>query len=738
VDTQRTTSGRAAVEAATPGLRQEAGRLLRAVYRLPGFDPADRYSLRQVQLWAKNERHTQDMLGDEDHEDQLWDEVERLLAAGEDRVFKRRARRFTRDHGQDPLGHLRRELRGLSWPAAKRLVWSLLPGDSSTGPVDDETAEGAFQTLQRVAREGAWAGTAAWADQRDKAWRLAAAHVHQDAHAAVDQTSLRRYEQTLLANHYFPHGVPETVTVYRGVPRPDATVRPGDYVTLDRDMARSFVRGRHGVIVTARLPAADLLVMRAEPGATELIYWPRGTPTPVPPDATSYLPAGDERPTLRQLWQEVNDVAKGQQMEARSSRRIRRVEPPSVKEVFHTGRDQDEVYAVVTRLLPLGGCFTREQAAGRELYLVACHGRLDPDLGAERYYFWATSDEAEVVRRELERLDRQQAAVGLGESSHSCAKAIVEAVGDWRPIELMTTQQDAKVVDAVCRELLPVSWNADTDHYRVWCPDATPVWTSPSTTRAGRWMWPVCFFATPELAAVIKERLLALDRQQAGKGLREGSTTRWRNRPRYISTQQRLAMVYGVLDKVTGGYKVAPGPGKRVCSVGFSHHDHYAVHDLLLTQDEAEALQTSLERLDRHQRLQQELGEAARQRRFVDLTGPIGSVHSINGVLKAHGLRCVAAHHAEELEPGWYTYGTYHRPGARWRVPPGVYEVRCHQGVDGGAWCYWFKTTPEEAEAIFRALEQHERLMTRDALRESCGQVSPAEVAVSRAVRGQT
>lgn len=287
--------------------RQKAEQVIRAVYRLPGFDASERYDLNQVWLWAKNDRVIQDMLGDEDEEDQIHTEVKKILAAAEDRIFKRRATRFA-SVSSDKLGHVRHLLKGLSWPQAKRKVWALLPGGAQAGAVDDETAEGAFRTLVQAAGAGMWRATAAHTDQAEKAWRLSTARVHQDGvNPNHDPGSTRKYEQTIMARYYFPAGVPEKVKVYRGVPRPDATLRPGDYATLDRDFARGFMRGRHGIIVTAEVKADDLLVMRADPGSSELIYWPRGTPAPETKDQTSYLPAaGNEGMTLRQLWQEVN------------------------------------------------------------------------------------------------------------------------------------------------------------------------------------------------------------------------------------------------------------------------------------------------------------------------------------------------------------------------------------------------------------------------------------------------
>ncbi len=285
------------IEALAPDqIRQRAAEVLRAV--TPHLSAVERRDANQVKLWAKNDPATVELLGDdEDVEDQILAELERLIVTKEDAMFKRRATNFKRRTStpSDPLAHITSHLRGLTWEEAKRLVWGTLSDSAQFGEISDRDIESAFETVYNAHRGATFSHEAEYLNSRR--WRLSDADDTLAPEGDDYTARMSRMEKRMLLQHYFPDGVPATVTVYRGVPRPDVVIKAGDYCTLDRGVARAYLRGKHGVILTSQLPSRDLIVAKPDTGGTELVYWPEGS-----------KPLDREAPptTLRQEWERAN------------------------------------------------------------------------------------------------------------------------------------------------------------------------------------------------------------------------------------------------------------------------------------------------------------------------------------------------------------------------------------------------------------------------------------------------
>jgi len=86
---------------------------------------------------------------------------------------------------------------------------------------------------------------------------------------------------------------PDMVKVYRGVNSPLAKIRPGDFVTFDKDYARTYIRSKYGTVHQDILPSKDLRVFSMQPERDELIYWPEG----------HQIKQVENVPTFKEFWE---------------------------------------------------------------------------------------------------------------------------------------------------------------------------------------------------------------------------------------------------------------------------------------------------------------------------------------------------------------------------------------------------------------------------------------------------
>jgi hypothetical protein len=120
--------------------------------------------------------------------------------------------------------------------------------------------------------------------------------------------NINRYNETMLFSHLFgsdKNFPPAQIEVYRGVPRADAQLRPGDYVTTSRSYARYYMSGKMGAIIRQVVNTDDLLLMKLDnPDILEFVYYPKSA-------MKSQLPTSDDvKPpfTFRQFFNDVNGI----------------------------------------------------------------------------------------------------------------------------------------------------------------------------------------------------------------------------------------------------------------------------------------------------------------------------------------------------------------------------------------------------------------------------------------------
>jgi hypothetical protein len=233
----------------------------------------DPFNSHEILLMIDNERDLQNLMEkyaqlvyptSDEPSYQFKNDIENMIGRMEDDHYARR-----RNKVGTPIDVLKHLVRGKTWKQAKRdlIKQSLGFPQHERVPMDipDDEADTVFSRHYKLAH-----GETMYTEPKDSP-RLNALIRNSDHRSA--------YEHNMMLDYYVGHNAvkfPDTIRVYRGVNSNVADIRPGDYVTLDRDYARSYVRGKFGMIKTAILNTADLYLMRADPGGTGLLYWPPG------------------------------------------------------------------------------------------------------------------------------------------------------------------------------------------------------------------------------------------------------------------------------------------------------------------------------------------------------------------------------------------------------------------------------------------------------------------------------
>jgi 8-oxo-dGTP pyrophosphatase MutT (NUDIX family) len=234
----------------------------------------DKFSGYDFKMYAMNEQPLQEMFDEfgkkffpQAHEPshEFLDYAETVLEKLEQQYNKRRAAKM---NPNDPLFVLKKIVRGKTWEGAKQSLEkiSLAAQLYKGGRTKDEQAEALFNRLYRVAL----GETMYDIENTSKMPRLS------DIQANTNNPN--DYINTFL-RYNAPEGAtkfPDKVMVYRGTPSPLSKIRPGDFLTLDKDYARDYMRGKYGTVISDILPSKDLLVQTMEPEKSHLIYWPVG------------------------------------------------------------------------------------------------------------------------------------------------------------------------------------------------------------------------------------------------------------------------------------------------------------------------------------------------------------------------------------------------------------------------------------------------------------------------------
>lgn len=295
-----------------------AKRLIRGVWSQPyNTDKSQRYDADGAILIIDNESELSDMLYSlgEDVADQVKDEVRSELTRLEEGVFSRRKSRLSGD-----LDHIRAIIKGKKWTQAKLALFNMQPGGNGWNREvpDDETAEEMFARLYGTVKSPGYVdvemltGSSPYVGEDGKRYLKRLSEVRRHDQGKLDPFSnegINSYNETNLFNHLFGHDEefpPSRIEVYRGVPRADAALRPGDYVTNSRSYARHYMRGKMGAIIRQIVNTDDLLIMKTDdPNILEFVYYPRSAM------GSKQQSAGDVKPpfTFREFWAETNGVA---------------------------------------------------------------------------------------------------------------------------------------------------------------------------------------------------------------------------------------------------------------------------------------------------------------------------------------------------------------------------------------------------------------------------------------------
>jgi hypothetical protein len=267
----------------------------------------DWYSWYQISLWLSNSEELSDrrlalarsLGGDEEDGLQKVDsDLEQLIYAEDDARAQKAIKRFKKaaPDPDDPLAHIKEILRGKEWPQARRAFIKNFSSDSFNMGRDvsrfgDDRVAQLWRTVYNAATRGRYTNI-----NQGNPFTVA------DFGRELSNNDQGRYswDREEIKHHLQPKGDWNgKVKVYRGTPRADSVIRPGDYCTTDRDYARSYAAGKFGGVVTALIPTKDLQLSSGG-HQVHLVYLP----------ASETKDFADDNPmmSLKQFWAQVNNA----------------------------------------------------------------------------------------------------------------------------------------------------------------------------------------------------------------------------------------------------------------------------------------------------------------------------------------------------------------------------------------------------------------------------------------------
>lgn len=229
----------------------------------------EKFSSYQFSLWMDNSSHLQQMKqrisnqlypNDGDAGEKFFDNdivpmLEKLEQQKNDRMSKK-------INTLDSLFVLKSIVQRKSYDVAKReLFKSHLSGKYYTDKISDEDAQNAFERLYRHAM-----GETNYESGIKDLPKLS------DLKQSGSETTERLFVQQYAG--WKTDKFPENVKVWRGTNSPTNKIKPGDFVTFDKDYAGSYSRGKYKAIVGAILPSKDLRIYKMDIDDSELVYWP--------------------------------------------------------------------------------------------------------------------------------------------------------------------------------------------------------------------------------------------------------------------------------------------------------------------------------------------------------------------------------------------------------------------------------------------------------------------------------
>jgi hypothetical protein len=274
--------------------------LIRKAWR--HMDKDDKYDSYQLFLWIDNEHELSDEAWQLSKKfyptsDESWYEFQKDI---EDYLYKLeqqslKLRRAKTPALQTPINVLKGILKGKSWEAAKRAIYNQLAMGNSNAKRDtvpDEDAEAIFNRLYKNAM-----GETVYNQQELEKWGYG--RLDQLQYIPVESSeNPKQYMANVFLQHYGDHNkINGKVRVWRGTNSPHSTIRPGDFVTFERGYAEGYQAGKWKAIVTDVLDAKDLLLYKADPGTSEMVYWPEGH---------KIKKYEGEIPSAKAFWHKVN------------------------------------------------------------------------------------------------------------------------------------------------------------------------------------------------------------------------------------------------------------------------------------------------------------------------------------------------------------------------------------------------------------------------------------------------
>lgn len=259
----------------------------------------DRFSYYQLSLWLDNERPIAELkeklalkfFPSEKYPDEKFsDVIEKKLEELESEKDQKRAKKIDKD---DPLFILKNIVRNKTYDGAKQSLVNNSIGSwgYKGGKIGDEEAENVFNRMYRNAM-----GETVYSLERGLTGKLS----NIKRKSPSDKNDIDQLCINMFIDKYAGYNAlqfQDKIKVYRGTNNPLVKIRPGDYVTFDKDYASSYIRGKFGTIISDILYSKDLLVDRIEINHTELIYWPEGH------QIKKY---NGHIPTFKEFWMSIN------------------------------------------------------------------------------------------------------------------------------------------------------------------------------------------------------------------------------------------------------------------------------------------------------------------------------------------------------------------------------------------------------------------------------------------------
>jgi hypothetical protein len=254
----------------------------------------DRFDINDVLLWLNNEYelHVEaEKISKRfypDSDEPLYDFHKDLKNQLEKMEVERLERRRKQTSSlKDPLYLLKKLMVGKSWNQVKNVISKLLPGRQGISTIDDEDAESVFNRLYKNAM-----GETIYDKDEIEKWGFG--RLSELKFNSSTAGNHRQYAVNTFLQKYFSGNQPTgKVRVWRGTNNPQATIRPGDFVTFDRGYSQGYMSGKWKAVVTDVIDVKDLIAYKLDPGMTEFVYWPEGH------QIKKYE---GEIPTLKDFW----------------------------------------------------------------------------------------------------------------------------------------------------------------------------------------------------------------------------------------------------------------------------------------------------------------------------------------------------------------------------------------------------------------------------------------------------